>query len=137
MKKMLLEDVNLADIHFYNDGKGIRIDFIDMYEGKPIAFMDCNKVLHFFYSNSFDDTDHGFACYVGEVTLQSFTSREDIVNVLNSMRYGFKKSDIYGNELGELESLLENELHQVSIDGGEISIRILCKMFPSLFKVNQ
>jgi len=128
---MLLEDVNLADIYFYTDGKGMRIDFIDMYEGKPIAFMNCNNVLHFIYSNDFDDRSHGFACYVGEVTLQSFASYQDIAHAFNSMNYGFKRFDMDENELG-----FAKELHLVSIAGGEVSIQILCKTLPSLYRVS-
>ena len=130
---MLLEDANLAEIQFSSDGKNIHFDFLDMYEGKPIASMICENVIHFIYSSNFSDVSHGFACYVGEVTLQSFTSHEDIVHTLNSMSYGFKRCDMYGNALG-FEPV--EELHLVGIAGGEVSITILCKTIPILHKMD-
>ena len=126
---MLLEDVNLSEIQITSDGKNINFNFLDMYEGKPIASMTCKNVMHFIYSNTFDDNDYGFACYAGEVTLQSFTSHEDIVHTLGSMKYRFKKCDMYGNALG-FEPM--EELHLVGIEGGEVSIAVLCKKLPTL-----
>jgi hypothetical protein len=126
-KIMLLEDVNLSEIQFTKDGKNIHFDFIDMYEGKPIASLICEDVLHLIYSNCFDDNDYGFACYVGEVTVQTFTLDKDIVQELHTMEYQFY--DIGGNIL-----VRHNKLHIVEIEGGEVSIKVSCKKMPDLHK---
>ena len=123
---MLLEDINLADIQFTNCGKNIRLDFLDMHEGKPIASMICENVLHVISSNN--NTCDGFAFYVGEVTVQTFTSHKDIIRTLSSMGYRFSCSDMNGNIL-----VLHDELYLIGIEGGEISITILCKKSPTLY----
>jgi len=126
-KNMLLEDVNLSEIQISSDGKNIRFDFLDMYEGEPIASLICEDVLHFIYSNNFDEDD-SFACYVGEVTVQTFALDKDIVRELHTMEYQFY--DMGGNVL-----VRHNELHVVEIEGGEVSIKVLCKKLPTMSKM--
>ena len=125
MKTVLLEDVNLANIQFGNDGKSVHFDFLDMYEGKSIGSMICEEILHFTFSNCFNERDC-LACYIGEVTVQVFTLHNDIEYIFDNIKYRFSEA--------KKSTLDLQELYFVEIEGGEISIEILCCVCSGVLK---
>ena len=112
---ILLSDINLDKILFNETGSTIELRFIDMNEGLNIAAIKCISILAFNFQNCFDDQDY-LPCYVGEMECRKLSDSEAI-RELEKLHYGFLNNDV--SSLGQL-----NVIH---LDGGEISMRIVCR----------
>ncbi|KZN37865.1 hypothetical protein N480_14070 [Pseudoalteromonas luteoviolacea S2607] len=109
----LLSDVNLDEITFGKDGKSLRLSFIDMNEGDSLGELDCSSVYSFDHQNCFEDDD-SLAAYAGEVSYKIIEVSE-ISDYLKKSGYAFS-----GDEL------INSKLFVISIDGGEVSLKVVC-----------
>ena len=62
----VIDDVNLDQIVFGRDGKTLRLEFIDMYQGAPVGTLECRDVILLNYNNG---DSEGFATYVAAIDI--------------------------------------------------------------------
>jgi len=94
-----------------------------MIDGNHLAQLVAEAVLTFKYSNSFDNTEDALPAYIGEVKYRQL-SNEDLHVEFGRLGYGFTQNE---------DRLFKNSYFLIQIEGGEISIDILCggyKFFP-------
>lgn len=113
----MLENVNLVRIQFGDDGKSLRLEFIDTSRGAPAGTLECIGVARLDYRNTFGG-DEGFACFIGQVTCEQWTGGFRL-DKKDAGAFGFCGPD------GKLQSLPAGLLLRIQIEG-EASADILC-----------
>lgn len=115
----ILSDVNLYSIEFSPNGRNIFFNFSDLTSNIKNVTIECGSVYLFNYHNTFSDNE-GFASYVGEVTCNR-VNKIDAKKLLTENNFRFK------DKTGAI-FVPENELVFMSIEGGEISIDLVCEL---------
>jgi hypothetical protein len=119
----IFENVNLANLDIADDGKKVVLDFLDMTSNnwESIGKIRCNNVFLLNYQNSFlPDMDDGFACYVGEVTLQRIKKNEYDKFIFNH-RFGSIESG------GNYIDFPYEEANLLHLESGDVIIDIMCE----------
>ena len=126
----ILENVNLSMIKFSIDGRDVSLDFIDMYELKPLSTLMCSHVFFLNTQNSFQD-DEGFSCYIGEVRC-TVIERSNIAAWFKENNYKFL------NQAGDAYVSGATEFNCVHLESGEFMLDLICedvKFTPGFFGV--
>jgi len=115
--KNILADVNLSKIDFSDFGTRVKLIFLDMDRGLPVAEIECSKLLAFSFTTTLSITDDDFAVYVGEVNVTKLNYGADIL----LEKKGFKIS-------GGHSQFWEKQSHvfELSLEGGEIVLTATC-----------
>jgi hypothetical protein len=125
-KILELEDVSIEQIEISKSGIHVTIRFIDMHKGQPCAVIKCEYLYIFDYHCALEEDD--FPGYIGNVD-HVVLSGQEIKNTLDALNFRFGVSE---NPVKPLENIKQyipesESLHFLDIEGGEISIRILCR----------
>lgn len=119
--KTLLEDINLSELSFSDNGRTLTIEFINMFDGGPCAQLTAKGVVVCNYQNTFGHDDSALPAYVGEVTCQELREKE-AASVLSGLGYGFLGSGgaTYVSRLGYFH---------IHIESGELIVDLVCEEF--------
>jgi hypothetical protein len=115
-KRTLLQDTNLSEVAFCNNGQGLAFVFLNMRDGREEARLECSGLISVKYHIT---PSSSLPVYLGEV-IHEEVGGDDLARLLETSRYGFTNQD------NTVLSMPFSQLQFIHLEGGETDIDIIC-----------